>query len=287
LKNSLSNNHQQLFSRKLIGNIGKQVVLISLAILSLYPLYFVIVNSLKSKTGYNINKIGLPMSIDLDGYRTVFLNQYFPKWIFNTIILTIFTVVLTILFSSLAAYALSKMEFKGRKVILNSIISLMVIPVIVLIIPMFIMLSKLHLNNNYIGVIFIYIGILLPFNTYLLYSYFLSVYKSLIDSAKIDGCSNFQIYLKIMLPLSKSSLITLLVYDLLWTWNELLIALIFMQKEELRTLMVGLNLLKGRYTVNVPTIMAGLVVGIVPILLVYLYAQKYFVKGLVAGSIKE
>jgi len=254
--------------------------------MSLYPLYFVIVNSVKSKVEYNMNKIGLPRSINFDAFKRVFLREMFPRWFGNTLIVTIASVFLCLLFSSLAAYALSKMQFKGRVFILNAIISLMVMPVIVMIIPLFVLFGKLHLNNNFIGVISIYVGVLLPFNIYLLYSYFVTVPQSILDSAVIDGCGSFMIYIKIMLPLSLPALMTLLVYDLLWAWNELLISLIFLQREKLRTLMVGLTLLQGRYTVNVPIIMAGLVSGIFPTLILYVFTQRYFVKGLVAGSIK-
>jgi len=272
--------------KRLGPSIIKQIILIALALMSLYPLYFVIVNSVKSKVEYNMNKIGLPRSINFDAFKRVFLREMFPRWFGNTLIVTIASVFLCLLFSSLAAYALSKMQFKGRVFILNAIISLMVMPVIVMIIPLFVLFGKLHLNNNFIGVISIYVGVLLPFNIYLLYSYFVTVPQSILDSAVIDGCGSFMIYIKIMLPLSLPALMTLLVYDLLWAWNELLISLIFLQREKLRTLMVGLTLLQGRYTVNVPIIMAGLVSGIFPTLILYVFTQRYFVKGLVAGSIK-
>jgi ABC-type glycerol-3-phosphate transport system permease component len=233
-----------------------------------------------------MNKIGFPRSIIFDAFKRVFYGEMFPRWLGNTLIVTIASVFLCLLFSSLAAFVLSKMQFRGRVFILNSIISLMVMPVIVMIIPLFVLFGKLHLHNNFIGVIIIYVGVLLPFNIYLLYSYFVTIPQSILDSAVIDGCGSFLIYLRIVLPLSLPALMTLLVYDLLWAWNELLISLIFLQREKLRTLMVGLTLLQGRYTVNVPIIMAGLVSGIFPILIFYIFTQRYFVRGLVAGSIK-
>ena len=264
----------------------KHLILITLTIMSLYPLYFVIVNSVKTKIEYNSNKIGLPHRIVFDAYRKVFLGEKFPRWLTNTLIVTVVSVLLCLFFSSLAGFVISKMEFKGKRLILNSLISLMVIPVIVMIIPLFVLFGRFRLNNTYISVIVIYIGVLLPFNVYLLYSYFITVPQTILDSALIDGCGSFRIYRSIMIPLSSSAMMTLVVYDVLWAWNEFLISLIFLQREKLRTLMVGLTLLQGRYTVNVPTIMAGLVSGILPILVLYIFTQKYFVKGLVAGAIK-
>ena len=276
-----------LRSAKRLGTgVVKHLILIMLAIMSLYPLYFVAVNSVKTKVEYNSNKIGLPHRIVFDAYRKVFLSEKFPRWLINTLIVTVVSVLLCLFFSSMAGFVISKMEFRGKRLVLNSLISLMVIPVIVMIIPLFVLFGRFRLNNSYLSVIVIYIGVLLPFNVYLLYSYFITVPQSIIDSALIDGGGSFRIYRSIIIPLSASALMTLVVYDVLWAWNEFLISLIFLQREKLRTLMVGLTLLQGRYTVNVPTIMAGLVSGILPILVLYIFTQKYFVKGLVAGAIK-
>ena len=272
--------------KKLGTGVLKHLILITLTVMSLYPLYFVAVNSVKTKIEYNSNKIGLPRVIVFDAYKKVFLSEKFPRWLTNTLIVTVASVLLCLFFSSMAGFVISRMEFKGKRLILNSLISLMVIPVIVMIIPLFVLFGKFGLNNSYLSVIVIYIGVLLPFNVYLLYSYFITVPQSILDSALIDGCGSFRIYRSIMIPLSASALMTLVVYDVLWAWNEFLISLIFLQREKLRTLMVGLTLLQGRYTVNVPTIMAGLVSGILPILILYVFTQKFFVKGLVAGAIK-
>ncbi len=109
---------------------------------------------------------------------------------------------------------------------------------------------------------------------------------SIIDSARIDGCMDMGILLRIILPLSKSALVTLIVVNTLWVWNELLIAIIFLQKPTLRTLMAGLIQFQGRFQINQQVIMPGLFVSILPIMVIYLFGQKYFVKGMTAGAIK-
>jgi ABC-type glycerol-3-phosphate transport system permease component len=265
----------------------KNAILILLAVISLYPLFFVFINSVKGRGDYAGNKVGLPEELVFSSYVKVFLDERFLRWLANTLLLTIFSVILCLLLAGLAAFALSKMKFTGRSFILSSIISLMVMPVIVMIIPLFVSFGKLNLNNNYLGVIIIYVGVLLPFNIYLLYSYFITVPGTILDSARIDGCNNFQIFFRIMIHLTRPAFMALLVVDVLWVWNELIIALIFLQREHLRTLMVGLTLFQGRFTRDVPLIMAGLVTGIVPILILYIFTQRYFVRGLIAGSIKE
>ncbi len=268
-------------------NALKNFILVILAIISLYPLFFVFINSVKGRGDYAGNKVGLPEEFVFAGYEKVFLDERFMRWLGNTLLLTFASVMICLLFAGLAAFALSKMRFPGRSFTLSSIIALMVMPVIVMIIPLFVSFGKLNLNNNYLGVIIIYVGVLLPFNIYLLYSYFVTVPESILDSARIDGCNSFQIFSRIMIHLARPAFMALLVVDVLWVWNELIISLIFLQKENMRTLMVGLTLFQGRFTKDVPLIMAGLVTGIIPILILYIFTQRYFVRGLVAGSIKE
>ena len=265
----------------------KTSILVLLAIISIYPLFFVFINSVKGRGDYAGNKIGLPEALVFDSFQKVFLDERFMRWLGNTVLLTVASVILCLLLAGLAAFALSKLKFTGRSFTLSGIIALMVMPVIVMIIPLFVSFGKLNLNNNYLGVIIIYVGVLLPFNIYLLYSYFVTVPNSILDSARIDGCNNFQIFFRIMIHLARPAFMALLVVDVLWVWNELLISLIFLQKEHLRTLMVGLTLFQGRFTRDVPLIMAGLFTGIIPILILYIFTQRYFVRGLVAGSIKE
>ena len=114
-----------------------------------------------------------------------------------------------------------------------------------------------------------------------------TVPDSLLDAAKIDGCNSRKALLFVMVPLSVPALITSSLVNIVWVWNELLISLVFLQKESLRTLMVGITLFKGRFTLNIPVIMAGLVIATVPIVIIYIFAQKYLVEGMLAGSVKE
>jgi len=265
----------------------KYVIVIITTILALYPLYFVFINSFKNRIGYAADKIGLPTKFVFENFLKIFENSKIILWFSNTIFITVISVIISLLIGSLAAFALSKMKFKGQSFILNSIISLMIVPIVVMIIPLFVLFGRLHLVNNFISVIIIYTGIMLPFNIYFLYSFFVTIPQALLDAAKIDGASNFTVYLKIMLPLAKPALFALLLVNVLSVWNEFLVSLIFLTKENLRTLMVGLTLLQGRFSLDVPLIMAGLIVGILPVLILYLFSQRYLVRGLVGGAIKE
>lgn len=267
--------------------LTKQAALVAMAFSVLYPVYYVVSSSFKTRVEYARSQVAPPRAPVLYNYLKVFDAPYFARWFYNTVLLTAGAVAVSLAASALAAYALSRMRFAGRRFLHNAIISLMVVPPIVMMIPLFVLISRLDMVNSYGSVIIIYSGMLLPFCIYLLRSFFITLPQAMLDSARVDGCGSLGILLRIVLPVSKPVLFALLVVCALWVWNELLIALVFLQKERLRTLMVGLTLLKGRFSVDVPLLMAGMSTAIMPMVLLYVFCQKYLVKGLVAGSLKE
>jgi raffinose/stachyose/melibiose transport system permease protein len=196
------------------------------------------------------------------------------------------SVVLVTILCSLAAFATSKMDFWGRLPLLKLFVSLMVIPPVVMVIPLFILMVKIGLVNTFYGVILIYAGLLAPFSVYMLNSFFGSIHDEILAAAAIDGCSTLQIYWHIIMPLSLPALTTLVIVNGLYVWNELLISLIFLQGDEIRTFMAGLTQFRGRFMVNEPLVMAGAFLGMAPILIMYLFGQRYFVRGLTAGAVK-
>ena len=266
---------------------GRQFLLIVLSIISLYPVFFMIMTSLKSTDEYVFNKFGFPKAISWNNFYEVFVGKNFEQWFLNSIILTVGSVILCLILAVLASYALSRYQYKLRDTILNFIISLMVIPPVIMVIPLFVFMSKVNLINSLAGVILLYAGLTLPFSIYLLTTFFRSIPQAILDSSYIDGCSSFRTLTSIIMPLSKPPLITLVVVNSLWVWNELMLALIFLQKDELKTLMVGITVFKSRYSINIPLTMMGLFVITIPMVALYMFGQKYFVQGLVSGSLKE
>jgi ABC-type glycerol-3-phosphate transport system permease component len=170
--------------------------------------------------------------------------------------------------------------------VLAALIALMVVPPIVLVVPLFQIAAALSQLNTYQTVIVIYTGILLPFSTFLLASFFRTISGSLIEAARIDGAGTWHIFFAIVLPLSGPAIATVVTVQSLWVWNELLIAIIFMQDDSLRTLMVGLTVFNSRYRIDVPVVMAGMLWATLPMLLLYLMGQRFFIRGLTSGSVK-
>jgi ABC-type glycerol-3-phosphate transport system permease component len=134
--------------------------------------------------------------------------------------------------------------------------------------------------------ILVYVGLMLPFSIYLLTNFFRAIPVSLIEAAKIDGASDFRTFRSVVLPLSGPPLITLTIVNLLWVWNELLLALVFLQSDEKKSLMVGITGFQSRYSLSIPTIMAGMTIATLPLVITYIFGQRHFIAGLTAGSTK-
>jgi len=264
----------------------KQGVLLIASFIALVPTFYMIMTALKSEEEYAIDKLGLPDAPVFENFRAVLVDSPFLAWMVNSFILVAGSVALSIVVSCLAAYAIARMEFKGRDTLLALSTSLMAVPPVVMIVPLFVLYTQLDLISTYQGAILIYAGLITPFSVYLLTTFFRTVPNELFESARIDGAGDFLILWQIVLPLSLPALLTLVVVNSLYVWNDLLIAIIFLQEDSKRTLMAGISVFQGRYNNQVPLTMAGMVIASAPMFILYVVFQKHFIRGLMAGAIK-
>jgi ABC-type glycerol-3-phosphate transport system permease component len=276
--------HNRLVS--FLAAIPKQVILVLASVVAIYPIYYMVVTAFKTRPTWLQNQFGLPIPFTFQNIIDALNKGNIPLWLLNSLIVTIASLVVSTIVSAFAAYALARFRFAGRDLYFNSMIALMVIPPAVLILPLFVLMVNIGLINTLPSVIIIYSGLLIPFSVYLLVSFFRSLPPELFDAAAIDGCSNLDTFIRITMPLSTPALVTLVVVNALFVWNELFIALVFLQDERVKTLMPGLTLFKGHFTVNEPLIMAGTLIATIPMVLLYLFGQRLFVEGLVAGAVK-
>lgn len=274
------------WGQRLAQNAWKQLLLAVFTVLCLFPVYYLFATAFKSQGEYLRNLFGLPLKPVVANFLTVFRGRRFLLWFLNSVILTSGSVAASLVIALFAAFAFAKMRFRGRDAILSVILTLMIVPPVVMVIPLFKIMIGLHILNTYPSVILIYAGLTLPFSIYMLASFFRTIPGAIIDSARMDGCRDIRVLRSIAVPLSGPAVVTILLVNALWVWNELLIAVIFLQKDELKTLMVGLTIFKSRYNLDIPVTMAGLALATVPMLALYFAGQKYFVKGLVAGAVK-
>lgn len=262
------------------------LVLVPSCVVSIFPLLWIIFTSLKTKPQYLANKIGPSWPFTLSSIQSALSSANFLKWIFNSFFITGVAIILGTLIAVLAAFAMTKLSFRGKNLLLDYSIALMAIPVIVLITPLYILFSRLRIVNTYSGMILIYAGITAPFSVYLLVSFFRTIQWEIVESAIIDGCNSFDVLVRIIVPISGPPLATLLIVNSLWIWNELLLALIFLPMDKTHTIMVGLTVHQSRYSINIPVVVSGLLISALPMLLLYLSMQRFFIRGLVEGSIK-
>ena len=272
--------------RRAIGACGRHGLLLLFSVLALLPVYFMVVNAFKTKPEYTGNRIGPPLHPSLTSLMDAIGGGDLYVWLLNSCLVTIGSVGLSTALAALAAYPLSLMRWRIAPAILGLLIVLLVVPPIVLVVPLFELVVDLRQLNTFHTIIAIYTGIMMPFSTFLLASFFATISRPLIEAARLDGAGAWRVLWEVVLPLSVPALMTVVIVQSLWVWNEVLVAVIFLQDQGLRTLMVGLTLFNSRYRHDVPIVMAGMMIAAVPMVLLYLVGQRFFIRGLTAGGVK-
>lgn len=218
-------------------------------------------------------------------YENLFVRLNMARNFLNSLLLSFLVTVISLFFNSMAGFAFAKYRFIGRKKLFNILLSTMIIPSQVTMLPLFLMLKSLGLINTYMAIIIP--GLANIFGIFLIRQYVLAIPDSLIEAAKIDGATDFQIYRKIILPLAIPILVTLAIFTFLGTWNDFLWPLIALTDDSMYTLPVALANLMGEHTKDPELMMAGSVLTIIPVIIVFLVLQKYYIKGIMMGSVKE
>lgn len=270
-----------------VSKIPIHIILIIFSIFSIFPFYYVIITAFKTKNEIYENVFGPPARWTFENVIRLYTEYGFFRSTINSVVVTTLSIIFTLVVSILAAYAYSRMKFKGKRFLLSLTIALTGVPIMIVIIPIYVLMSKVNLLDNYFGVGIIYASFMLPFSIFLLTSFFRTIPEDLLNAARIDGCNRFQLLYRIMIPLSKPVLVTLIVVNSLWVWNDLLIALMFLRKDDMKTVTAALNLIGGRYANNPVLIQAGALFVAIPMIILFLAGQKYFIKGLLSGALKE
>jgi multiple sugar transport system permease protein len=267
-------------------DVVANVIIIFFAVLNLFPLYWLFTSSLKNSSDVlKMPPDWFPKSLTFSNYAEVFQNQPALKWTFNSIVVSLGSTVAVIIVSSLAAYAFSKLQFKGKNFIYVIFISSLMIPKEVMIVPLFRIIQELGMVNTLNGMI--WPNVATAFGVFLLKGFFDTIPNSLREAAKIDGAGEFYTFYKIILPIVKPGIGALFILNFVQVWNDYLWQLIVGQDENSKTLMVGIATLMQDLNPNFAYKMAGATVAAVPMLLIFICFQKYFTKGLAGGAVKE
>jgi ABC-type glycerol-3-phosphate transport system permease component len=268
---------------RVVGVLSRHAFLIIISLAALYPLYFIAATALRSNTAYQLDPTGFPSHPTLSALRSMIFHEPLPRWMWNSFLVTVSSVAISTFIAVLAAYAAVFGRFRGHKVFLSTSVALMVVPPVTLLVPMFVFMVDSGMVNHLQSVIIFYTGLLVPFAVFFMTNFFRTVPQELIEAAASEGAGPFTVLRRIVMPLSGAATFTLVVVQAIWVWNELLIALVFLQNESARTLMAGLTQFQGRFATNEPLVLAGALISIAPVVLLYLSGQRFFVRGLTAG----
>ena len=274
-------------TKKNVKNVVKYTVLIIWTFVSLFPLYYMLMFSLKDNSEiFGSNVIGLPKHWLWSNYKKALIAGNMGLYFFNSCVVTGLTILFTILFSLMAAYALERMIWKGRKQI-NALFMLgLTVPIHAAILPIFIILRKFHMLNSYQSLIVPYVAFALAMAIMICSSFMISIPVELEESACIDGAGIYKIFWVIICPLMKQAFASVAIFTFLQAWNELMFAIIYISDSKYRTLSVGIQSLSGAYTTDWGPIGAGLVIATFPTLIIYLFMSKKIQSSLMAGAIK-
>ena len=261
------------------------VLLIIIGIIMVVPFLWMISTSLKEQYDtVKIPPVWIPNPPRWQNYVDLFTQQPMLQFMLNTIKIVFFVVLGQLFFSSLAAYSFARIKFKGRTVMFFFYIATLMGPGQVTMIPTYLMFAKVGLVDNHI--VLILPAFFSAFGVFLLRQFFMSLPKELEEAAEIDGCNPFTTYYRIMLPLIVPAMLTLGVFTLMNTWNDYMGPLIYLTTPEKYTMTLGIAYFKGVYTTQWNLVMAGSVLSVIPILVAYLCAQKYFVEGIAFSGVK-
>jgi ABC-type glycerol-3-phosphate transport system permease component len=260
-----------------------QAAMLGVGVMTIFPLYFIVVTALKTRKEYLTNQFLPPSDPTLDNFREAFRDGELLRWVFNSFVITTSSVVIAAIIAALAAFPLARRRFPGRLPFIGLNVVLMVVPPVVLVVPLFLLSVQLGFVNSRLSVVLIYVGLLIPFSIYLLVNFFATIPRSLEEAASLDGAGSLRTLWHVIVPLSGPAIVTVIVVNAVWVWNELLIALVFLQDDDARTLTAGLTFFQGRFTSNEPLVMTGALVATIPMLLLYVAGQRFFVRGLTAG----
>ena len=270
---------------RVFNSVSNTILIIAL-ITCLFPFLWMIMNSFKTTEEIFLKSLHLPSEVRFGVFRRAWKIAEFSSAVPNSVYFTVVNVVYIIALSSLAAYPIARMRFPGRGFLSWLLIASIMISPQILLIPSFFQMRRLGLINNILSVVFVFGTLVIPFASYLLISFFKEIPIDIEESTKMDGCSSFRFYISFLLPLSKPVLSSLVILTSLWSWNEYLFSLTFLQKNAARTIPPQLSWFFGRYYTDWGGLFAALNIVVLPLVILYLFLQRYFIRGLTAGSIK-
>jgi multiple sugar transport system permease protein len=272
---------------ELILNTASYIVVILVLIFAIAPLLWTFLTSLKYESDIVTAELQyIPRQITFENYINVWTRSNYPTLIANSAIVTTITLIVCLTIGSLAAYGFSRYQFRGRTTLLLFYLVIRMFPVVLLIIPLFIMLRDLGLLGKHFGLALAYTTFLLPLCVWMMKGFFDAIPVDLEDSARIDGCTRLSAFFRVVLPLARSGLVATTVFIGIGAWNEYLFALMLTTTQDARTWPVGLALMVGEFQLPWGALSAGGIISILPVMIFFAIVQQSLVRGITAGAVK-
>ena len=252
-----------------------------------FPFYWTLVTSLKGEGDIIKRPVRyLPDPVTIQNYVTAWRDVGFSQYFLNSLLVSAVACLMTVASALLVGYALSRFKFKGKQPFMLVLLCTQFIPSAMLIIPLFITFSKLHLINNHWSLILVYTTFQIPFSSIMMKGFVEKIPYHLEEAAYVDGCSRFQALVKVVLPVLTPGVVACASFPFISCWNEFLFALMFVNNTKKFTIPVGLSFMQGQFDINYGALAAGSMIALAPAILMFIYVQKYLVGGLTAGAVK-
>lgn len=263
-----------------------EILAITLGLIFLIPFYFIIINSFKTFPEILLNTAAWPEAFQWNNYVEAWERLQYPKAFLNSLLITVLSNLVIVVFCSMAAYRLVRSNSKVSKIIFVLFISAMVIPFQSIMIPLIQVTSRLGLLNSIHGIVIMYLGFGAGFSVFLYHGFIKAIPREIEEAAIVDGCSTFGVFWRIVFPLLKPITVTIVILNSLWIWNDFLLPLLVLQDQDLRTIPLATFFFFGEYTKQWDLALAALILGIIPLLIFFFFLQRHIIKGITEGAIK-
>ncbi|NLN65565.1 MAG: carbohydrate ABC transporter permease [Clostridiaceae bacterium] len=277
---------------KKAGKIAINIIVVALSLIYLFPVYIVIVNSFKNRAELYENILAFPSSVDFEYYATAMQKMSFPRAFGNSLIVTVISIAIIIVLASTTAWVLVRVNNKLSKIIFLVFVGTMLIPFQTLMMPLMQEMGwirdhlRIPMLDSLGGLIYMNVGFGASMAVFLYHGFIKSVPVSLEEAATIDGCNKFTLFWRIVFPMLKPTTATVAILDVIWIWNDYLLPSLVISSKAYRTIPLSTASFFGQFTIQWNMAMAGLTLTIIPVIIFYLSAQKYIIKGVAAGAVK-
>jgi len=270
----------------IIAKVGKWLFIAFFLFMTLVPIIWLIITSFKSNFEYETEPLGLPKVWQWSNYAKALSMSGLPRLFLNSVIVAVCTTALNLIVSAMGGFALARENFKAREGILSLLLAGVLIPIIAFMVPYFSIATKLKLYDSLLILIIVYAAINIPVSLFLIYGFMSDIPKELEEAAVIDGCSFSQRFTRVVFPLTKPGLVTAGTLVFIYCWNEFTYAMLLTSSVKSRTLQLGIRFFKGQFVVDYTSMLAAIVLTMIPTIFVYIFLHDKIISGMTAGAVK-